>query len=182
MTVRRIAAVVISLSFVVMYLFGCAGGGDSGQMVYTLTGTVTGGAAPVVALFDSTYWFVHDFFGEQDVVDQELNAEPEPYTPLKTAAVNGGSFSITIPDGAPDTLYLLAFDDTGPVDGKFSIGTENGYFAMKVFDTGTYAVLSLSYIEVMGQGEYAVYYFDGATNYYEGFSLVGTSGFDFTID
>ena len=86
---------------------------------------------------------------------------------------------MTIPEGSSDPLYLIAWDDDG--DGLFAFGTETGYFAMKLFDAGTYAVEAISYIELFGEGEYCVHYYDGVTNYIEGFSIVGTSGFNMTI-
>jgi hypothetical protein len=38
------------------------------------------------------------------------------------------------------------------------------------------------YREIMGQGEWAANYYDGSTNYVEGFSIVESGEYNFTID
>jgi hypothetical protein len=168
------------LSVLFLDVFGCgSSGGDSN----TVTGSITGGTHPVVGLFNDTYWFVNNPAGETDVVDIQLNMESEPYTPITYGTINGVSYSLTLPSVSPGIFYLIVWDDTDQ-DGLFSgpVGPEPGYFPMKSFDTGTYAVNALSYIEIMGQGEWAANYYDGSTNYVEGFSIVGSDEYNFTID
>lgn len=168
-----------------LLLIGCSGSGNGsggGSGGPTISGSVTdsAGTHPIVGLFDgSTY----TFFGGSttpDPVTSESGGGSSPYSPLETAAVNGGSFSLSLPTGKSGAgYYLIAWDDSNG-DGKLAL-SEHPYFATKSVPQGSQAITEISYVSVSGQGEYAVDYSTGGTSYIEGFSKVGTSGFNFTI-
>jgi hypothetical protein len=164
-------------------LLNCGSSGGGGLGPNTITGSITGGTDPKVGLFDAaTYWFVVDSLGEPDVVHDELDGAPEPYTPTVMGTIDAGTFTITLPAGSSGAQYYLIVWDDANADDMFSMTTETGYFAMKTFAPGTYAVRYLTWFEMMGSGEWAVGYYDGITNYIEGFSIVGRVGYNFTID
>jgi hypothetical protein len=132
-----------------------------------------------VALFDDTYSFSSSS-DDENVTDENMGETP-PFTPLTLAAVNGGSYSVSLPQGSDgDNVYLIAWDDANQ-DGKFEL-SESGVLPMKLFDGGTFPAEYIRYTEIMGYGEWAVYYYDGFTTYLMGLSIVGTSGYNLTVD
>jgi hypothetical protein len=176
-TTILVVAVMVSFG-----LIGCNnGGGGSGGGEITITGTVANsvGSDTVVALFDETYWFSASV--GDDTIDQETKGQTPPFTPLVVATINGGSYSVTLPQGSDgDNLFLLAWDDANQ-DQKFEL-SEHGVLPMKLFDQGTFPVEYLRYTVIMGFGEWSAYYFDGATVWLLGLSIAGTSGYNFTVD
>ena len=178
----NLVIVVFALSgFALFGFISCStsGGGNGGGT--TITGTVTDlvGTDPVVALFDETYWFSAS--GDDDAIDSETKGQTPPFTPHIVATINGGSYSVVLPEGSDGTnLFLIAWDDTNQ-DSKFEL-TEYGVFPMKLFDQGTFPVEYIRYTEIMGYGEWAAYYYDGDTIWLLGLSIAGTSGYNFTID
>ena len=66
-----VTAAILGALLVFFSVSGCSTeGGGQGN---TITGSITGGTHPLVALFDDTYWFTNDISGarDPDEVDDE---------------------------------------------------------------------------------------------------------------
>jgi hypothetical protein len=177
---RRIGLVVFGLLLaLVAVLGGCTAGAGGGV---TLSGSVADtGSNPAVGLFD---WATYTFFTTTpvDKISSLLGGSPN-YTPFQTTTVSGGTYSITLPAGASGaTYYLVAWDDVnsnGVMEASGEAAT--AVFPMKNFPEGLTAMKSISYVTVGSYGEYCAGYYIPSTNYIQGFSIVGTTGYNFNI-
>jgi len=174
---------VLFLLLPVLLLAGCStdsGGGGSDS----ISGTVSVTANVKIGFFSNDYWFLDDFLSnEEDKVAEEFDAGPTgSYTPLKYVLPdNDGSYSISFPDDVTQTGDLIAWIDTNG-DGVFDLGTEDGYFSVKDFD-GTLSVVSFGYYDIGGVTGILVSYQDGQNvSQNDDISLVGYTGYNFTLD
>ncbi len=137
----------------------------------------------ILGLFDgSTYQLQSSCSSPPyDQVTSEANVEPSPYAPLQTSTVSGGTFTMTLPPGTANaTYYLIAWDDSNSNGKLDAFTTEVPYFATKSFPQESAAVRYITAASYAGQGEYAAGYYRSAMSYIQCFSIVGTSGFDFS--
>ena len=183
-TLQRIAFMMLGPLLTLVLLLSSCSTGSPGGSSNTVTGSVTDsvGTQPLVGLFDgSTYQFYNNTpTSAVDLITSESGG-PSTYTPLQTVTPSGGNYSLTLPAGTSGAEYLVvAWDDTNS-NGKWDSGTENGYFPVKSFPEGSTAMLYITFASYMGQGEYAAGYYISPTNYIEGFSTVGRSGYSFSI-
>jgi hypothetical protein len=76
-------------------------------------------------------------------------------------------------------LIAWSDDDT---DGNFDLGTEAGYLPQKNIDGTVRSINGFGWIIIGSSEYYLVCYEDDEGSQNSGFDIVGTSGFNFTID
>lgn len=159
------------------------GGGSDPAGSRTVTGTVTGGSNIVIGAFSSDYRFTADFSGEEDVVYREFYAGTSgSFTPLVNVTPAGdGTYSITLPADPEDMGELIAWSDSN-TDGNFDLGTETGYLPRKSIEGTERTINGFGWIIIGSAKYYLVCYQDDEGSQNSGFDIVGTSGFNFTID
>jgi len=159
------------------------GGGGSGGAAdaRTVSGIVTGGSNVIVGAFSSEYWFMAQFSGEEDVVDNEWGDTTGSFTPLVSVTPEEGSYTIDLPADPEDMGELIAWADSNS-NGKFDLGTEAGYFPCKEIEGTVRTIRGFGYITIGSAKYYLVCYDDDEGSQNSGFDIVGTGGFNFTID
>ena len=183
-TMRRFGLFFLPFGLgVAVLLVACSGAsGGTSSSGPTITGQIsdTAGSNPVIGLFSaSTYQFSSNTSASPD--DQVITVVgTAPYSPIKTATISGSSYSISLPAGTSGAEYYLVAWDDSTTNGKLDSG-ETGFFPVKSFPQGSTAMLDTSFISYQGQGEYAADYYISPTTYIQGFSIVGTSGYNFSI-
>lgn len=172
-----------------------------------ISGTVTGGTNPMVGLFPKgpgkgEYNFDEEDSGDGDVIIDELNNGTEPCIPIVLGTVNGGNYTLTLPQETTGARFdLIAWNDTN-ADSRFQLDVESGYLARKEFrkkfehDEGTFVVREIKCVHVNPDPEYWISYTQYAPgdrglnidhikgSGYRGVKITKErrSGYNFTID
>lgn len=169
-------------AFIIVVLISCDSGNGSGSASEkTISGTVTNGSGVVIGAFSSDYYFSSGVSGDEDVVASETGVTAGTYTPLvKVTPGSDGAYSITLPDDPVQMGELIAWADTD-ADGSFDLGTETGYLPQKYIEGAARTINTFGYLSYGGEVYYLVSYSIESVSYNDGFDIVGTGGFDFTI-
>jgi hypothetical protein len=154
----------------------------SDPILRTVTGTVSVLTNVKIGAFSSDYWFLNSYTGEEDEVDHEFGVATVSFAPLVIVVPEaGGEYSIDLPADPTDMGELIAWVDTN-TDSKFDLGTEPGYFPVKQIGGAGRTITGFSCINLGDTTYYLVSYSDGVVSHNDGFDVVGTGGFNFTID